>query len=307
MEQISFNLQLLNLMIGLFKDHPFYRPISSEIKSLGYYLSGIERTFHVGRRETTPEIMVSSAISGHTIMVESTFQNSLNNSKKNQIENYLRVSQTELSGSAGLPSTDCFVNTTWVIVRDSAIENYKVIDSWQKNNGFILSAFNPNASSGFLLKQAYGSFVDNNLDLLLKPQVNFPRIYQGYVTIPTDNLQIEYLVQPTMQLLVSFIVRNKYEFNIEDIAKGLIPIWNEFSSEKRKGVLTGLDRLFSTLKHKQYTENMLQRVPGIDKQWVILMENDKSSQYNQNRLFKIISRFQNEYIGGQLTLDMEIT
>jgi hypothetical protein len=307
MEQISFNLQILNLMIGLFKDHPFYRPTSSNIKTLGYYLSGVERGFYVGRRETTPEIMASSSISGHTLMIESTFQNSLNNSKQNQIENYLKVSQKELSGSAGLPSADCLINTTWVIVRQSGISNYQVIDSWPKTNGFILSSFNPNASTGFQLKQLHGAFLDTDLDRLLKPEINFARIYQGYVTIPTDNLNLEYLAQPTMQLFASFIVKNRFEFNIEDIAKGLIPVWSEFNYEKRKSVITGIDKLFSTLKKKSYSENLIQRVVGIEKQWEIITEDDKPLQFYQNKLLKIIAKFQTEYIGGQLSLEMEDT
>ncbi len=305
MDSTSFNLLLLNLFIGLVRNHKFYRPFSDQIAQSNYQIFGIERTFKCGVRDVTPEIMACSEEHQHTIMWEVTSLGGLNTAKQNQIQWYLRITADDLINSAGVPVPSSQSHSLWVVVTPDAAGAYEPILDWQRDCGLMLSSFSADAA-GYSLNYCGGDISDGSLNQLFQNSLRTPRIYGGYVTVDTSNLGETALAKSVVAQFVSLVVKGELNIVPEAIAKRLIPEWSSYPVDKRVSVITGVKRVLRRFSNKAYTENMLSWSDIPNPHFAITLPVDKEIAASKAKLYRAAARYQAEVLGGVVQLDLDL-
>lgn len=305
MDTTSFNLLLLNLMIGLIRNHKFYRPLSSYINNLDYQIFGIERSFKCDVRDITPELMACSESRGHTVLWEATSIGGLNNSKRKQMEWYLRVTASDLINNAAVPASSGNTHSLWLIVTPDAVNDYQQVLDWDRNCGLMLSSFGANAN-GYLLNYCGGEIIDSGLSQIFQNPFQTQRIYQGYVTVDTSNLGETSLVKSVMVQLVSLIVRGELTIDPETIAKALVPEWNALAIDKKVLVVNGVKKVLRAFCSKKYSENMLVWNRNSHPQFVLVFPTDKDVAASKSKIYRAAARYQTELLGGTFQLDLDL-
>ena len=305
MDSTSFNLLLLNLFIGLIRNHKFYRPFSNQVAVQGYQIFGIERSFKCGVRDVTPELMACSEASQSTLMWEVTSLDGLNNSKQSQIQWYLRVTANDLINNAGISVSSGESHSLWLIVTPEAASNYQSVLNWQRDCGLMLSSFSADAN-GYSLDYLGGELADSSLNQLFQSRFHTQRIYQGYVTIDTSNLGETSLVKSVMVQFISMVVKGEIIILPETLAKLLIPEWASYATSNRASVVNGVKRVLMRFSRKAYSENMLVWNEGFDPHFLLVLPDNKEIAASKAKLYRAAARYQIEILGGVVQLDLDL-
>lgn len=305
MNNQSFNLYLLNFVIGLFKNHRFYRPISTSIHELGYNLFAVELTFKIGGHERTPEILLCSEQQGHTILLESTMMDGVNTKKRTQIQRSLKATTQDLVDSAFVTVPAAQTNSTWMIVIPKAVIEYSQILTWESDSGIALSSFSGADDTGYVLNPEGGTFIDSNLSDLLSSPISTERIYRGYVRIDTSCLDARSIAAPVMMQLVAFLVQRRHQFTAEEVASQLFRVWPSYSVQMRTAITKSVQSVIKDFSRKSYTAELITQVAVSQNEWHILVEEAKFMLF-QTRFNKAALRYQTEITSGKYQLDLPL-
>ncbi len=253
--------------------------VSKGLKDSGYALFKLEQEFIAGSASVTPELLATSANTGHTIMTEWTAAETLTESKQNQISRYTAVRREDLVDNAGITPDAARTHSVWIIVRPEAGEDFaKYIVSLNEKNlptSALLSTFNQcEKDKSFHLRFKAGTMPEATLHNSLSMDWQFRRIPTGYLKAPINGVSYQDLVIPITTTIVSFVAQNKLSFTETAICKEIYQLWPFIAVPMQADLIKKVRYVLRLMRRKRYiktrfAEAWLQSLP--DGEWLVVI------------------------------------
>ena len=255
----SFNSKMTNIFIGLFSKNPLLRPYSLKIHNLGYKIHSIEPSFKSKGKIINPEAIAYSDNRNHALLTEWTAANSLSDEKEKQIRRYLLVDSDDLRkiGSANVDFNANGSCSLWVTVLPDSLQTFQNIFDNTNSGRLVLCSFYQLPTGEHCIEFHSGNISDTELSSIISTNMKFKRIPEGYLPIPIEDLKDPRVSDSVIQQVITFLIRENYEFSVEDICESMIEIWNYLPTEKRKGIIKAVKRIMRNLASRQYCRDWL--------------------------------------------------
>lgn len=302
MDTASFNLILINLLVGIFKGNKMYVDVCVQLHDEYYGIHGIEYNFKVGNTDVVPEILLTSIMNDSSIMMESTNHGSMNSKKERQIREYLGVTSHDLVSSAAVPRNASRNISLWLIIRPNALDSFKAAHDFSGQPSLKISSFE-DTGDGYRLSSCSGFLAGSKINAVFDNDLFFARIYRGYIKISVDDMNAKLIGPSIMQVLVKFYLDRNYRFQVGDIAKRLIHVWDDFGAEKKVGVITGIHKVLKEYANHSMDKRMIYRVDNDRYGWEIRLNNELTESQNRETFLKSTSKFNKHLTEGTLTMD----
>ena len=256
MEAVYFNLGMINVFVGLLKNHRFLRPYSTKIIQLGYNLYKIEPSFYSlnSDRRVNPEAIAISEFQQHTLLTEWTTAKTINEKKKEQLQRYKCINNTDLTDFAQITLPAAKECSVLVAVQPESIDEFRQFTDQLDKEKILLCSF-----SYFQEEKKYkiifhsGNLLDEKLSYILKNNLVFDRIPSGYITFPLDDFQHPYFKDSILQQLLSFIAKEIYIISTEDICTYILgDLWDYIDDHKKISVQRAIKQKMNILNENKY-------------------------------------------------------
>lgn len=282
--------ELLNIIIGLtFPRSNFPSPLFD----LGYKVMAIEQSFINNKgKMVKPDIIIANEDKSILILVEA---KSGKNAEINQLKNYSYITNDDLINNAGFNSKlfetgfniSYFCYKVTFIDKEEVLAYQNIIKSIKGQYNYPVLMYNKEES--FILLKL-NKFIDKELNIL----------FEGIVEIPNDKIpkllkfdqhtSKQEIKNEIIRNVLSYILREKLEFTIEEITSDIISPYPGFEkligSQTKKAIKNKVKRAMSDIKSEK--SNYF-NWDSSSKSWKI-DENLKDPNFNQlNALKNIIS------------------
>lgn len=265
----SFNLAMLNLFVGLVTGNRLLRPVSQEIRNLGYRLHSIEHSFESSSHQVNPEALACSESQQHTLLVEWTQAPRPDERKRQQIIRYTKVTTEDLMNKAAVPPRASRASGTWLVVAPGAAKDYESLVSFCADGRLMLCTFTLGMSQGFSISHEAGALSNTQLSAILSRGIVGRRIPMGFVRVPMDNLQCEEFAEQVIQQIVSFAVKEHLRFSAEEIAEAMFGRWRVLSLRRRLSITKATSHIVREFAGKAYAGSLLVRIKQSPPTWHI--------------------------------------
>lgn len=289
-ERELFNLELYNLFIGLAKGHRYLKPYSQEFKKMDFKVHSIEFRFQNSDiSKITPELILISEKIRETLIFEWT-QQSLNETKKKQLQDYNKTKKEYLIDYAFIPEKAAENFDFLIIVNKHNYEEYK---EYLKKVGIDFPLFIYYFLSKKQLEKILNKFKVEEVEQFFSQNLNFSRIPISYITFDINNLSHENIVGEVIHTLLEILssYEEGEEFTIEELCEMMLRgIWRVLSAEKRRVILRKAKEIINELIKRKHGSEILERVRSDPPTWKIILK--KEDRLNK---FQIVKKRMEEF------------
>lgn len=221
---MDFNLQILNLFVGLLKGDP---DLPNDLMALGYQCVAIEPSFDNGAGGLVkPELLAASTLESHTVLFE---WKSGGNVEDEQAMRYAAVTQGSLISNAGLQPVQCATyDVAYAAPGEAAAKAAGALTK-------MTHPFPVLRASDTTVSLESGAFKSASLTACFSPalECGLDHAPLGYVPCWLDSPDhvLADLAVPTILLAMK---ENSAHITVPTIAAGILPIWNELDDQGMK-------------------------------------------------------------------------
>lgn len=281
----SFSRNLANLLVGLSRGSKRLEPYSKHFRSgLGYGVFRFEQSFFLADGRTChPDAILTSATRSTALVLEWTTTTEVGTRKKEQIDKYVAVTQSDLVTNAGVKREECGQHDCMLILQPQAVAPYATYLNAQSHALPIL-AFAED-ETGFYLKLAGGAIKDGPTHAFFEKGVTGRFIPTFWVKFALDEISEEDLVDSVISGIVQRITRGPQSFRVRDFAKGLTPVWSQLSKEVQGRISTVTGAILAALSNSEDLSPLLKRAsPGPGWTVIGLAQFQRRAAFYHNRL-----------------------
>lgn len=212
---MHFNLLMLNLFIGMCKGT---YGLPKNLKKLGYSEKWIEHKFaNQDLREVHPELIISSDITNHTILLES---KSGKNTSDEQLLKYSRITKTNLISGAFISRKAANLHDIAIVGK---IENGNRLKIGIEQGGYPFPLILKSAKG---LSLSYNQFKVNELNNFFTPFLKINWKYVPYSFVPLNNESKPWEIADILfPILLKYMNDAKTDIPVEEICHDICNIW----------------------------------------------------------------------------------
>lgn len=294
----SFSLVVANLFVGMLRNHRFL-PSGITIGRIGYDLFRLEPSVVVTDGRVTPDAIATSARQGHALVAEWTADVSVEERKKQQVAGYAKIRSADLI-TYGVPSNEAQTFDVWIVVPTEGATPYA--EHFQKKGyGFGLASFRlaTDEQPEYELAHVCGGFSNSALSSALQQTWHLERIPRGYLPFSIDDLASHGLAENIAQQLVAFSVRGTQAFTVEELCRGMVPVWQRLDVAKRRAVAGATLRVLNSWSRRGLVASWLKRAKEIPPTWQILLPTGLDRDRFRRALRSCLTKVQRDIAAGQ--------
>jgi len=302
MEINSFSLEISNVLLGLCKGSRLLYPYSENFaKKLGYELFRFEYGFKIDIAKVTPDAILISEKNGNTLIFEWTASESIYERKKNQIHNYIKITQDDLRTNLAIPIPATNLHDIVLIVPNTADDSYK---SFLKEHNIVLPLleFSWKSSPKTLLK-TYSEFKGKSTEEFFSEAIKISRIPK-YIEFSLDNISPQTIVHIIVTRILSMIIKGAGQFQTFNFCKENIRGWQYFSNEKQSSIVRASKIILKNLANTQIGKEIISKSSHPEFDWELVDKTTfmKRQKYYQKQVQNFINQTREKSIQQELDL-----
>ena len=302
-ELFDFNLDSLNLFIGLQCGNRLLRPYSTQFRSYSFQLFALEKEIQASDTgKIKPELIINSIHLKNTLLLETSRSIVENKTKNNQLERYAKTEKENLVSLAQLPAISVSTYDIVFVVTDNHFDGYSC--EFEKNNyKFPLHCFRLNGHNEYELELKQNTYSTKELNEFFKQKITvsrIPAIVPFDLGNPSDSKKE--ILESSVNHLLKLLQRKKYNdtFSLVELSESILTkeIWSALSIDKKKVITEMLSKFISNalkalpfLKDKYFSKS--------DNIFSILLP-DKNREEELKVLRKALIKYANKYIIPEL-------
>jgi hypothetical protein len=294
----TFNLTILNVILGLQKGSRLLKPYSNEFQLLGYSLFAINKEFsNSDKTRISPDIILNSNSGENTLLIETTYSDvsSKTNSEKKlcQIDRYKLSDKEYLSTAGQIPEKSLGTFDVPFIVHSGKFHSYK--EYFVKNDiEFPIMVFTDEKTNDYLLTLKHNNLSNKKTHLFFNREMRFDRI-PAYIELDFEDFEKtkEILFDKVAKCLIKFLQRNpkNASFNATTLAIDTLRrnIYELLSDDNKKAISRVIDKYLHELlnylpelKTKFFDRNM-----NTHHEYIVLLD-DRNKETEIKRFIKKI-------------------
>ena len=244
--------------------------------------------------------MISEKI-GNTLVFEWTVSESIYERKKNQIQNYLKITQDDLRTNLAIPIPATNLHDIVLIVPSTADDSYKSFLE-EHNITLPLLEFNWKSSPRTLLK-SYSEFKEVFTEEFFNETIEFSRIPK-YIEFSLDNISPQTIVHIIVTRILSLIIKGAGQFQTSKFCNENIRGWKYFSNEKQSEIVKASKTILKNFSNTQIGKEIISKSSHPDFDWELVDKSTfmKRQKYYQKHVQSFINQTREKSIQQELDL-----